>query len=229
VSDYKFEKELCWYKDICTDFNTEACRNGCLRHLEMFYLMNNALIPEKLQKVHKVTPSTEDLEAFRLLADIKTNILDFVESGKSLYLFSENCGNGKTTWAIKLLQSYFDKIWYGNRFKTRGLFVNLSTFLIDLRKSIAKRGESDENIEELIYDVDLVIWDDIGSGNLKDFDFLNIMGILDYRISRGLSNIYTSNLTEPKLLEALGQKLFSRIYNYSVKVELKGLDRRRVC
>jgi DNA replication protein DnaC len=227
--DYKFDSEACWYNIICPEFGTESCANGCLRHLEMSHLMNNALIPKKLQKRHDLIPYEIDEPAFDLLNDVKKNIFEFVKNGENLYIFSETCGNGKTTWAIKLLQSYFDKVWYGNRFKTRGLYVNQSTFLVDLRKRMFKKEESSEDIENLIYSVDLVVWDDIGASNLKDFDFLNMYSIIDYRLANGLSNIYTSNLSQDDFVKSLGKKLYSRICKSSIAVEFKGDDRRGEC
>ena len=54
-----------------------------------------------------------------------------------------------------------------------------------------------------------------------------ILSIIDSRISAGKSNIYTTNLVDSELVKSLGDRLYSRIVNYSnYVIELKGKDKR---
>lgn len=211
-------KDDCWYKNVCT---YDQCVN-CIRYSEMKYLMENSGLPKKKQVPVKLDGGRDKL-AFHLLADIKDDILRFVEKGESLYIYSEYTGNGKTSWAIKLLLKYFDTIWAGNGFRVRGYFQHVP-MLFNTLKDFSK---SHEALKSTLETVDLVVWDDIASTKLSDFDRQQLLTLIDTRVSCGLSNIYTGNLTTQSALElAVGDRLASRIWNMSTLVEFKGKDRR---
>lgn len=210
--------ENCWYKTACT---YDSCTN-CIRYAEMKNLMENSGLPKKKQTPIQLDGS-RDPKAFRLLAEIKDDIFNFVTNGESLYIFSQYTGNGKTSWAIKLLLKYFDTIWAGNGFRVRGYFQHVPT-LFNTLKDFSKSHDALKNILET---VDLVIWDDIASTKLTDYDRQQLLILIDARVSEGLSNIYTGNLTSQSALEmAVGDRLASRIWNMSTLVEFKGKDRR---
>lgn len=226
-SKYEFDKEKCWYKEACNLYKSADCYAGCIRYMEMFHLMNTSGIPEKRQYPVILLPEECDYEAFVFLRDkIKANIVDFVRSGKSLYIYSEGFGNGKTTWAIKMMQSYFDKIWSGNGFKTQGQFVHVPTFMKKLTDTIKTPDDKFEQVKELITKVPLAILDDITACGLKEFTHTHLLSIVDIRTFNGLSTIFTGNLGGDKIDSMLGSRLASRVFNQSVGVELFGIDRR---
>lgn len=101
--------------------------------------------------------------------------------GENLYIYSQNFGNGKTTWAIKIMQNYFNKIWLGNGFKERGLFIHIPTFLTKFKEVINKKDEEFEEMKKQLIEVDLVIWDDIATGKLTDYDYTNLLTYIDQR------------------------------------------------
>lgn len=223
---YEFNKESCFYLDVCPLKDTKDCNESCLRYLEMFYLMNKSRLPKSQHKIHRLKPEQCDVQAFKKLSKIKADIVNFVKEGKNLYIYSKNCGNGKTTWSIKFMQSYFNGVWFGNRYRMRAIFVNVPLFMIKLRENISNKSEDFiELLEELML-ADLVIWDDIAACTLKEYDYMNLLGYVDNRIIEGKSNIFTGNLGENGIIQALGERLASRIWNNSARVELLGLDRR---
>lgn len=223
---YKFDKENCWYKKICTKYSENNCNPNCIRYMEMHYLIETSNIPKSKQFKNELIPEKIDVENFKFLNEIKNDILNFVSNGENLYIFSERFGNGKTTWAIKLMQKYFDCIWPGNGFKTRGLFIHVPSFLTKLKDIISNKDEEFEIIKQQLLEVDLVIWDDIAAGKLSDFDYNNLLTYIDQRKLNGKSNIYTGNLNESELKIAVGNRLKSRIWNDSSIVEIIGSDRR---
>ena len=103
----------CWYSQVCEKY-AEGCTKLCPRYIEMKYLMDNSGIPKSKQRPLSLTPYECDLGAFQRLAEIKDNIVDFVENGRNLYICSEAVGTGKTTWSLKLLMRYFEEVWEGN-------------------------------------------------------------------------------------------------------------------
>lgn len=223
---YNFDKESCWYKNICNKYDTNECNKNCIRYMEMDFLMNMSNIPKSNQFKNELIPNKSDLENFKFLKDLKDDIVNFVNNGENLYIYSKNFGNGKTTWAIKLMQKYFDEIWAGNGFTIKGLFVHVPSFLTKFKEVINKKDEDFEIMKQQLLDVDLVIWDDIAAGKLTDFDHTNLLTYIDQRKLNGKSNIYTGNLDENELIEALGNRLKSRVWNDSTVVEFFGNDRR---
>jgi glutamine amidotransferase-like uncharacterized protein len=78
----------------------------------MNYLYNAALISNEQRKsiALVVDKDGKDLKAFTRLKEIQTNITNFVKDGGQLYIHSQGCGNGKTSWALRLAQAYIESI-----------------------------------------------------------------------------------------------------------------------
>ena len=210
--------EKCWYKEVCKN---NQCTN-CIRYSEMKYLMDNSGIPEKRQFPVTLTCDAIDREAFMELADIKSDIENFVNNGECLYITSDKTGNGKTSWAIKIMLKYFDCIWAGNGFRVRGYFVHVPTFLNMLKDF----SNSHNELKTIIENADLVVWDDIVAAKLSDNDLSQLLSFIDTRMYKQLSNIYTGNIDSREVFEQkLGARLTSRIWSSNV-IKLKGKDRR---
>ena len=181
------------------------------------------------QKQHiilRVDEDNTDLEQFKQLAEIEQNILTFVNEGKNLYLHSANCGNGKSSWSLRLVEAYFNKIWARTDLKCRALFISVPRFLLALKDNITAKSDYIDYIKENVLEADLVIWDDIAAKMGSEFELNHLLNIIDNRISLGKSNIYTSNLNRQQLYNALGKRLTSRIANMSLDIELFGADKR---
>lgn len=185
--------------------------------------MDNSDIPKNRQYPQELVADV-DLAPYTKLADIKDDIVSFVENGQNVFICSRNTGNGKTSWAIKLLLRYFNDIWAGNGFRVRGLFVNVPTLLLQLKNF---DNPLSEDYKKKLMNVDVVVWDEIASSSISNYDYGNLLMFLDYRISAEKSNIFTSNAVSSDELEKnVGSKLASRIWNTSTIVEFKGKDRR---
>lgn len=221
-----FNKDKCPYYGVCSLSDSEECNGGCIRYLEMDYLLQVSGIPESKRRPIVLVPEPIDLDSFRRLKNIKDDIINFVDNGCNLYLYSLTPGNGKTSWALKLLLKYFDSIWAGNGFTPRGIFINVPSFLRLVTESVQNPTNEFRELKRLISEVDLVVWDDIGASKLSDYDHKNLLSFIDQRLLAEKANIYTGNLPYDSLVTALGQRLASRVYNDSSVVELLGQDRR---
>lgn len=224
---YKFDKDKCWYKNICPYYDSK-CSSGCIRYLKMHFLANNALLSEKQQYPIKLYVEDIDKDNYKKLADIKNNIENFVKEGKNLLIYSHITGNGKTQWAIKLLMTYFNKIWAEDDFTVRGLFISVPKLFNSLKESITERKEYINHIRENISKADIVIWDELAIKNLTDFEHSYLLSYINERLESGKTNIFTSNLNKEELLECLGDRVYSRIVNSSEIIELKGKDKRGI-
>jgi DNA replication protein DnaC len=215
----------CFLYDIC---NHKDCGKFCVRKYKMDMLYSNALLTDA-QKVHitlKVDEDGTDLEEFKQLAEIEKDILNFVQSGKNLYIYSSNCGNGKTSWSIRLIEAYFKKIWPMAGNSCKALFISVPRLLIALKDNISAKNDYVAFIKENINSADLVVWDDIATKTSTNFEIDNILPYITGRIYAGKANIYTSNLSPDGLYNALGKQIASRIANESKIINLKGADKR---
>ena len=215
-----YMREICNGKDCSADF--------CLRKYKMDSLYSAALMTES-QKKHvtlRVDEDGTDLEQFKQLAGIEQNIVSFVNEGRNLYLHSANCGNGKSSWSLRLAEAYFNKIWARSEVKCRVLFISVPRFLLALKDDITTKNAYVAYIKENVLEADLVIWDDIAAKMGSEFELTHLLNIIDNRLALGKSNIYTSNLNRQQLYNALGERLTSRIANMSLDIELFGADKR---
>ena len=212
----------CNHKDCESDF--------CLRKYKMDSLYSAALLSDA-QKQHitlRVDADGTDLEQFKQLAQIEQNICKFIAEGKNLYLHSATPGNGKSSWSLRLIEAYFNKIWARSEPRCRVLFISVPRFLLALKDNISAKSNYVEYIKENVLDADLVIFDDVAAKVGSEFEISHLLSIIDNRITLGKSNIYTSNLNRQQLYSALGERLTSRIANMSIDIELFGSDKRNL-
>lgn len=220
----------CYLKDSCNKFKRGCCPKDsfCVKLFKVDSLFNEGLFTEVQRKRISLYVDADgtDREQFLQLKTIEENIESFIEQGNNLYLYSGSCGNGKTSWCLRLAQEYVNKIWYKTELKCRVLFISVPKFFIMLKDNIANKNSYIQHINKNVFDCDLVIWDDIGTKVGTEFEMENLLNILDGRISNGKSNFYTSNIYPQQLNERVGERLYSRIINLSTNVQLQGMDKR---
>lgn len=206
-------------------FHNKVCQNECTANCERYRCFKNQLdmsnLPTMYRMPYKISLVDTDEKQYLFLDSFKGEKLEkFVNEGKSLYICSTTCGNAKTTWAIKIMLRHIDKSWRASYDFPRGVFVNVPTFLLDIKKF--------NNLPEYINrikDADVVVWDDLAFGRLTDYEHEQLLQYIDYRIANNKCNIYTSNITDAETLkDIIGGRLASRIFNGSYIVEFKSND-----
>lgn len=222
--------DKCPYYVTC---NHRACDDlVCVKKCKLNELYSLAGLSEK-QKIRislKVDENVEtsDLAAFTKLSDIEKNINTFVEKGFNLYLHSSTCGNGKTSWAVRLVQVYFNQNWAKLDLSCHVLFISTPSYLNALKRNMNTRDEYAIFVNQNVFEADLVVWDDIASKSGSEYDLDQLFNVLNRRMQSGKANIFTSNLNDTELYSALGPRLASRISRESINIELKGTDKRNL-
>ena len=191
------------------------------------YLIKESGLPIRNVENIQLIPEVKDVEAFKQLSLIKDNIVKFVNEGYNLLIYSNNPGNGKTTWASKLGLEYIE---YVSHYATENpfLYINLPLFF-DIRKaSIQDKSLCNEvyRVEALIKQAKLVIFDDIGIRDLSEFEKQLFYIWVEYRTSNKKSCIYTSNIYPQNFINIFGPRIADRIIGYSTLIEIKGQSRR---
>lgn len=221
----------CFVKSTCKKYikdNSCDTKDFCIKLFKLNELYDNAIVSQSQRKrVGLVLDSDmSDAEAFEKLSDIEQNIIPFIKDGKNLFIYSSNVGNGKTSWALRMIQSYFNKIWPESSMVCKALFINVPRFLLTLKDSITNNSDYIDHIKENVLTTDLVVWDEIGVKSLTTYEHEHLLNLINTRLDNNKSNIYTSNLFDEELKEKIGDRLYSRITNLSVNIELKGRDKR---
>lgn len=213
-------------KDICPYINSET--KVCMRKYKINYLLDQALLSDaqKIRKALLLDVNKIDLQAFTDLNIIKTDIVSFAKNGDNIYIYSKIPGNGKTSWAIKLIQSYINKIWAESQLTCRVLFINVPKFLLSLKASISNQSDYIDHINKYVNSADIVVWDDIGTKVATEFEHEHLLSLIDSRLLDNKANIFTSNIIPNELSGFIGDRLASRIINTSKTIEFLGADKR---
>lgn len=206
-------------------FHQKVCTAKCTPNCERYRFFNNQLdlsnLPSMYKKAFTIYRVEDDGTIYDELNELRGDkLVKYVNKGKNFYICSTTCGNAKTTWAAKIMLRYIDCTWQGSYDFTRGLFINIPTFLIDIKNFNNRPAYIDR-----IKDADVVIWDDLAFNRLTDYEHEQLLQFIDYRIANNKSNIYTSNITDYETLKnMIGGRLASRIFNGSTVYEFKSDD-----
>lgn len=220
----------CEFNNLC---KVEDCsQTACDWRASMIDLLKNSRLP-KYQWEHRILypDNDKDVESFEALADIANNIERIVrEPGhKNLVICSRFVGNGKTTWAIKLMQRYFASIAHKCYMKDniRGVFIPTNQFVLDAKDFNGQYRDRYYEYCALADRADIVIWDDIGAADYTRYDYTNLLVAIDRRIFAGKYNIFTTNFVSKtdEFVERVGSRLADRIWETSdiVQIHSKGL------
>ena len=100
----------CPYKTNCNGIDCD--KDFCMKKYRLDTLYEQSLLSSAQQQFKTLFTDSDgtDKNEFTKLAQLERNIIKFVQEGANLYLHSYNCGNGKTSWAIRFINSYFNKI-----------------------------------------------------------------------------------------------------------------------
>lgn len=216
----------CYAEKYCKKSKTE-CNEFCdaYRLLRALYRMSR--LPEKYCYNIPLVPGKEDLKNFEQLNDFMKSVEERVEAGDGLYIWSEGAGNGKTSWACKILSYYFRKVAFKSGLENEGLYIYLPTFLEDLRMSYD--GEPDPDFLELLdmlKKCKLLIIDDIGAEKSSEWVNERLLSIINTRVMSGLSTVYTSNISLEDLGKRMGDRIRSRIVGSTTEIHITGKDQR---
>lgn len=218
----------CWYNHICKYLNKKECNETCLRFIEFNSLINQSEIPVQFNGPVVLTPDKCDTDTFERLQKLSTIMDQFVADGKNLFIHSINVGNGKTSWAVKLMLNYFDKVWAGNGMQARGLFIHTPTFLQKLKENIEAKNLDLPFLRKRIAEVDLVVWDEVVLNTFSNYDMQYILGYIEARINSKKANIFTANGNDKQLEYLMGDRIYSRVFKAADRVYFGGKDKRKV-
>lgn len=183
-------------------------------------LLAESGVPKKYFEPQELVLRSVDSDAWNWLEDYRCNVVEHVKNGKSIVITSPIVGNGKTSWAIRLLQRYIAETALDGRLVDKAVFCVSSSML----EIFGDFGYFETSIEFFDYlnrlkKCDLLVIDEIGSGRITQVSYNHFYDLVNYRVDNNLATIYTTNYNDEQIKDALGERLYSRIYDMSTVIE----------
>ena len=141
----------------------------------------------------------------------------FKETGRGL-LFFGNYGTGKTHLAAAVLQNVIKKGY-------TGVFMSVPELISKIRASWSN-DENEGDMIDIISETDLVVMDDLGAENTKDWVKERLFVILNRRYEAMLPTIFTTNCNMEELKRKTGGRIHSRLMEMCKGIKLIGDDYR---
>lgn len=219
----------------CPTRKMEACSTctyGCAKYHIMHSLIAQAEIPPKYQGKLQLKPQDDkELATFLQLEEFIQDIESHVKQGHGLYLYSDVKGNGKTSWAIKVMREYMESISNFNRTnlgECKAVYVNVPSFMSKTKASISDFDEDLGYLRTKIYNADLVIWDDIGKENSTDYSREVLYALINHHYENLNSQIFTSNYSPDQLAaeDKMGSAIMDRINEQCMPLEFTSQGKR---
>lgn len=217
----------CYAKDYCKGYGTNKCTERCDFWWKLNTLYNKSNLPMRYRYNIPLRPEQIDRDAFMKLKDYLDNVVDRVENGDSLYIYSENTGNGKTTWSSKILNQYIRKVVAKSDLEHEVLYLNVSLFVEAMRNQYTDYSDDIARLREEAMHCKLLILDDIGAERPSEYVCERLYDLINHRYTNMLATIYTSNLTPFELGDRLGSRIESRVRS-AEQIKLVGADRRTI-
>jgi len=155
---------------------------------------------------------------------------------KSLYLWSESPGTGKTTTASALLSEWIARDYLG-AIKRGEQPRQFSAYFLDVNAlqtsyNLATMTNDDEAMKRIgaiikrAQDAPFAVLDDVGTRSSTEAFTAYIHAIINHRVSNKLPTIFTSNLPLEEMREIFTERLYDRIRDQCGVIHFGGKSRR---
>jgi DNA replication protein DnaC len=179
-------------------------------------------VPKKYYVPQKLVRRQVDEQLWIFLEEYRNDVVNKVHIGNNLVITSPIVGNGKTSWAIRLLQRYIAETALDGDLGDKGVFCVCSNML----EIFGDFGYFETSIEFFDYlnrlkNCKLLVIDEIGSGRITPVSYNHFYDLINYRVDNGLTTIYTTNYSDERIQKVLGERLYSRIYHTATVLEFR--------
>jgi DNA replication protein DnaC len=155
---------------------------------------------------------------------------------KSLYLWSESPGNGKTTTAIAVLNEWIIASYLGALRRNRqpsqspAFFLDVNAFQTDYNLAAMTNDESAMiDIKSTILRAQaasFTVLDDIGVRSATEAFRSYVHAIVNYRTTNALPTVFTSNLPITEMANVFDERLYDRMRDMCLPLEFGGTSKR---
>ena len=161
---------------------------------------------------------------------------DGEERIKSLYLWSESPGTGKTTTAAALISEWIARDYLG-ALKRGEQPRQFSAYFLDINElqtqyNLATMTDDDEAMKRIgatikrAQDAPFAVIDDIGVRSATEAFRAYVHAVINYRVTNALPSVYTSNLPIEDMERVFDARLYDRIRDQCAEIHFAGESRR---
>lgn len=158
------------------------------------------------------------------------------ERAKSLYLWSESPGTGKTTTASALLNAWLASE-YLYAMQTGGQPPQTTAYFLDVTElqtqyNLATMTKDEAGLTEIgaiikrTQTASFAILDDIGTRSSTEAFTAYIHAVVNYRTANGLPTIYTSNLPITEMEQIFDARIYDRMRDQCAVIHFEGESKR---
>jgi DNA replication protein DnaC len=172
----------------------------------------------------------------KYVATFERQFEDGAERIKSLYLWSESPGNGKTTTATALLNEWIIANYLGSlklgrqALQTPGVMLDVNAFQTDYNLATMTNDESEiAKIKATIQRTQtapFAVLDDIGVRSASEAFRAYVHAIVNYRTTNGLPTVFTSNLPIEEMAVVFDGRLYDRMRDQCAILYFEGKSKR---
>ena len=235
---------------ILLDYRNDSCANCtnlCAHRISLHGLNGTggrsaqANIPRDYRYVTlKTSPARKDqARAYKIIDEYVKTFRRHLEGGersKSLYLWSDEPGTGKTTTAVALINAwmsieYLTALKYGKQPAMTGAYFldvtelqtsyNLAT-MTDDEAGMRRIGDEIKRAQN----ANFAVIDDIGTRSSTEAFTAYIHAVINGRTTQGLPTVYTSNLPVEGMRRIFTDRLYDRIRDQCLEIEFTGKSKR---
>jgi DNA replication protein DnaC len=172
----------------------------------------------------------------KYVATFERQFEDGAERIKSLCLWSESPGNGKTTTATALLNEWIIANYLGSlklgrqALQTPGVMLDVNAFQTDYNLATMTNDESEiAKIKATIQRTQtapFAVLDDIGVRSASEAFRAYVHAIVNYRTTNGLPTVFTSNLPIEEMAVVFDGRLYDRMRDQCAILYFEGKSKR---
>lgn len=155
---------------------------------------------------------------------------------KSLYLWSESPGTGKTTTASALISEWIARDYLG-ALKRGEQPRQFSAYFLDINAmqtsyNLATMTDDDEAMKRIgatikrTQGAPFAVIDDIGVRSSSEAFRAYVHAVINYRVTNGMPTVYTSNLPIEDMSKVFDARLYDRIRDQCLDIEFEGESKR---
>lgn len=155
---------------------------------------------------------------------------------KSLYLWSESPGTGKTTTAAALISEWVARDYLG-AIKAGEQPRQFSAYFLDINElqtayNLATMTNDDDAMKRIgakikrTQDAPFAVVDDIGVRSATEAFRSYVHAVINHRVTNGLPTVYTSNLAMSEMADVFDDRLYDRIRDQCADIHFGGESKR---
>lgn len=244
----KTNKSRCLLAQNCKLAGTDACNNVCPHFVSLHGMSGTggraaaANVPAdyRLLTVANSPARASQPAVYKQIDNyVKTFERQFEEDAdriKSLYLFSESPGTGKTTTAAAILNEYIIANYLGSLKRNRqalqvpAVFLDTNAFQTDY--NLATMTNDDAAMQAIkstikrVQQAPFAVLDDIGVRSASEAFRAYVHAIINYRTTNALPTVFTSNLPIEEMAVVFDQRLYDRMRDMCAILPFTGESKR---